>query len=119
VFQSSLGVSGLGLIIDGLRIPGVSGTMLMMALTFWLVALVALAPALDLWELPAKVLDAKRMAAVVRPRVVHPWLYLLLGSYFIQADLNEVWAAARKKNGHSSMEGASPDQNVQTNAPSR
>jgi hypothetical protein len=47
-----------------------------------------------LWGLPAKVLEAKQMAGVPNPQVPHPILYLLLGSYFLPADLNEVWQAA-------------------------
>ena len=46
------------------------------------------------WNLPAKVLEAKQMAGVPNPQVAHPILYLLLGSYFLPADLNEVWQAA-------------------------
>jgi len=47
-----------------------------------------------LWGLPAKVLEAKQMAGVPNAQVPHPILYLLLGSYFLPADLNEVWQAA-------------------------
>jgi hypothetical protein len=46
------------------------------------------------WNLPAKVLEAKQMAGVPNAQVAHPILYLLLGSYFLPADLNEVWQAA-------------------------
>jgi hypothetical protein len=46
------------------------------------------------WGLPAKVLEAKQMAGVPNPQVAHPILYLLLGSFFFPADLNEVWQAA-------------------------
>jgi hypothetical protein len=47
-----------------------------------------------LWNLPPKVLEAKQMAGVPNPQVPHPILYLLLGAYFLPADLNEVWQAA-------------------------
>lgn len=46
------------------------------------------------WNLPAKVLEAKQMAGVPNAQVAHPILYLLLGAYFLPADLNEVWQAA-------------------------
>jgi hypothetical protein len=47
-----------------------------------------------MWGLPAKMLEAKQMAGVPNPQVVHPILYLLLGPYFLPADLNEVFQAA-------------------------
>jgi hypothetical protein len=47
-----------------------------------------------LWGLPAKVLEAKQMAGVPNAQVPHPFLYLLLGAYFLPSDLNEVWQAA-------------------------
>jgi hypothetical protein len=47
-----------------------------------------------IWGLPAKVLEAKQMAGVPNAQVVHPILYLLLGTYFFPADLNEVFQAA-------------------------
>jgi len=46
------------------------------------------------WGLPAKVLEAKQMAGVPNAQVSHPILYLFLGSYFLPADLNEIWQAA-------------------------
>jgi hypothetical protein len=46
------------------------------------------------WNLPEKVLEAKQMAGVPNPQVVHPILYLLLNSYFLASDLNEIWQAA-------------------------
>ena len=49
---------------------------------------------IQMWGLPAKMLEAKQMAGVPNPSVSHPILYLLLGVYFIPADLNEVWQAA-------------------------
>jgi hypothetical protein len=66
-------------------------------LGFELAACAALGPTIEMWKLSAKMLDAKCMAAVATPRVVHPLLYLLLGNYFIQSDLNEVWAAVRSR----------------------
>ncbi len=47
-----------------------------------------------IWGLPAKVLEAKQMAGVPNASVPHPILYLLLGLYFLPADLNEVFQAA-------------------------
>lgn len=49
---------------------------------------------IELWKLPAKVLEAKHMAGVHNPQVVHPILYILLYPYFFTSDLNEVWQAA-------------------------
>ncbi|HEX6764875.1 MAG TPA: hypothetical protein VF103_05340, partial [Polyangiaceae bacterium] len=49
---------------------------------------------LEIWKLPAKVLEAKQMAGVPNAQVAHPILYLFLGLYFLPADLNEVWQAA-------------------------
>jgi hypothetical protein len=49
---------------------------------------------IEMWKLPAKVLEAKQMAGVANAQVPHPILYLLLGIYFLPADLNEVWQAA-------------------------
>jgi hypothetical protein len=49
---------------------------------------------LEIWKLPAKVLEAKQMAGVHNAEVAHPVLYLFLGLYFLPADLNEVWQAA-------------------------
>ena len=49
---------------------------------------------IEMWKLPEKVLEAKQMAGVPNPSVPHPVLYLLLGIYFLPADLNEVWKAA-------------------------
>lgn len=49
---------------------------------------------IELWKLPEKVLDAKRLAGIQNPSVPHPALYLLLWIYFLPADLNEVWKAA-------------------------
>ena len=49
---------------------------------------------LEMWKLPAKVLEAKYMAGVPNAQVVHPILYLLLGVYFLTVDLNETFEAA-------------------------
>jgi hypothetical protein len=49
---------------------------------------------MEIWKLPEKVLEAKRMAGVPNPTVPAPILYLLLWTYFLPADLNEVWTAA-------------------------
>jgi hypothetical protein len=46
------------------------------------------------WNLPEKVLEAKHMAGVPNPQVVHPVLYLLLWPYFFTTDLNEIFQAA-------------------------
>jgi hypothetical protein len=50
---------------------------------------------IEMWKLPEKVLEAKRMAGVANPEVPQPILYLLLGVYFLPNDLNEIWQAAR------------------------
>jgi hypothetical protein len=49
---------------------------------------------LEMLKLPAKVLEAKRMAGVPNAQEPNLILYLFLGIYFIPADLNEVWQAA-------------------------
>lgn len=49
---------------------------------------------IEMWKLPEKVLEAKRMAGVPNPEVPQPILYLLLGIYFLPNDLNEIWQAA-------------------------
>ncbi len=49
---------------------------------------------IEMWKLPEKVLEAKRLAGVPNPQVPNPILYLLLGLYFFPNDLNEVWQAA-------------------------
>lgn len=49
---------------------------------------------IELWKLPEKVLDAKRMAGIHNPQVVHPVSYLFLAIYFLPTDLNEIWQAA-------------------------
>jgi hypothetical protein len=49
---------------------------------------------LMIWNLPEKVLDAKRMAGIPNPQVVHPVLYLFLSPYFLTNDLNEIFQAS-------------------------
>ena len=49
-----------------------------------------------LFELPDKVLDAKRMAGVPNPEVQSGIMYLLFSFYFFPNDLNEIWQAASK-----------------------
>jgi len=52
---------------------------------------------IELWKLPEKVLDAKRMAGVPNPEVPHPILYFFLGLYFLPTDLNQIWQAAGRR----------------------
>jgi hypothetical protein len=54
---------------------------------------------LELLKLPAKVLEAKRMAGVPNAQEPNVILYLFLGIYFLPADLNEVWQAASARQG--------------------
>ncbi len=49
---------------------------------------------LELMKLSEKVTEAKKMAGCANPQAASPILYLLLGIYFLPADLNEVWQAA-------------------------
>jgi hypothetical protein len=49
---------------------------------------------IEMWKLPEKVLDAKRMAGIATPVVPHPALYLFFWIYFLPLDLNEIWNAA-------------------------
>lgn len=49
--------------------------------------------------LPDKVYDAKVMAGVPNAQKPNVILYLLLGIYFLPADLNEIWAAAKARGG--------------------
>jgi hypothetical protein len=49
---------------------------------------------IEMWKLPEKVLDAKRMAGIPNPQVVHPVGYLFLSLYFLPVDLNEIWQAS-------------------------
>ncbi len=52
-----------------------------------------------MWQLPEKVLEAKRMAGIQNPQVAHPITYLLLAGYFFTMDLNEVFEAAARQQG--------------------
>ncbi len=49
---------------------------------------------IELWKLNEKVLDAKRMAGIPNPQVVHPVLYLFFALFILPGDLNEIWQAA-------------------------
>lgn len=51
---------------------------------------------IELLKLPEKVIEAQRMAGIQNPQVAHPVLYLFFGLYFLAADLNEAWEAARR-----------------------
>ena len=50
---------------------------------------------LEMWKMPGRILDAKRMAGAANPSVAHPILYLLLSPYFMTADMNDLWQIAR------------------------
>jgi hypothetical protein len=50
---------------------------------------------IEMWKMPERILDAKRMAGAANPGVAHPILYLFLSPYFMPADLNDVWQIAR------------------------
>lgn len=58
---------------------------------------------LELFKLPAKVLEAKRMAGVPNAQEPNVILYLFLSFYFIPADLNEVWQAAAARQGMGAL----------------
>lgn len=60
---------------------------------------------LELWKLPAKIVDAKAMAGVPNPQAPHPVLYLLLGIYFLPVDLNEIFQTAAARQGGAPMTG--------------
>jgi hypothetical protein len=49
---------------------------------------------IQLWNLAPKILEAKQMAGVPNAQVSHPILYLLLWTYLLPNDLNEIWQAA-------------------------
>jgi len=49
---------------------------------------------IELWKLPEKILDAKRMAGVPNAQVGSPVLYLFFAIFFLPSDLNEIWQAA-------------------------
>jgi hypothetical protein len=52
---------------------------------------------IKMWQLPEKVLEAKRMAGIPNPQTVHPIGYIFLSPFFLSGDLNEIWAAARNR----------------------
>ncbi len=54
---------------------------------------------IEILKLPEKVAEAQRLAGIQNPQVAHPVLYLFFGMYFLPADLNETWAAARRNAG--------------------
>lgn len=54
---------------------------------------------IEMIKLPAKVLEAKRMAGVPNAQEPNVILYLLLGIYMLPADLNEIWQVASAKQG--------------------
>lgn len=58
---------------------------------------------LELIKLPAKVLEAKRMAGVPNAQEPNVILYFLLWIYFLPADLNEVWQAASARQGMGAL----------------
>ena len=55
---------------------------------------------LEMIKLPAKVLEAKRMAGVPNAQEPNVILYLFLGIYMLPADLNEIWQVASAKQGY-------------------
>jgi hypothetical protein len=58
---------------------------------------------LEMIKLPAKVLDAKRMAGVPNAQEPNAILYLLLWFYMLPADLNEVWQVASARQGYGAV----------------
>lgn len=58
---------------------------------------------LEMLKLPAKVLDAKRMAGVPNAQEPNVILYLFLGIYMLPADLNEIWQVASAKQGYGAL----------------
>jgi hypothetical protein len=58
---------------------------------------------LEMIKLPAKVLDAKRMAGVPNAQEPNVILYLLLGIYMLPADLNEIWQVASAKQTYGAL----------------
>ncbi|MCC6214561.1 MAG: zinc ribbon domain-containing protein [Polyangiaceae bacterium] len=51
------------------------------------------------WGLPEKVYEAKVMAGIPNPEKPNAIMYFLLSPYFLTNDLNEIWAAARARQG--------------------
>jgi len=58
---------------------------------------------LEVIKLPAKVLDAKRMAGVPNAQEPNVILYLFLWFYMLPADLNEIWQVASAKQGYGAL----------------
>jgi hypothetical protein len=58
---------------------------------------------LEMIKLPAKILDAKRMAGVPNAQEPNVILYLLLGIYMLPADLNEIWQVASARQGYGGL----------------
>jgi hypothetical protein len=58
---------------------------------------------LEMIKLPAKVLDAKRMAGVPNAQEPNVILYFLLGIYMLPADLNEIWQVASAKQTYGAL----------------
>lgn len=58
---------------------------------------------IELIKLPAKVLEAKRMAGVPNAQEPNVILYLFFWFYFMPADLNEVWQAAQARQGMGAL----------------
>lgn len=58
---------------------------------------------LEMVKLPAKVLDAKRMAGVPNAQEPNVILYLFLWFYMLPADLNEIWQIASAKHGYGAL----------------
>jgi hypothetical protein len=65
--------------------------------------LVPILQILEMIKLPAKVLDAKRMAGVPNAQEPNVILYLLLGIYMLPADLNEIWQVASAKQNYGAL----------------
>lgn len=59
---------------------------------------------LEMIKLPAKVLEAKRMAGVPNAQEPNVILYLFLGLYMLPADLNEIWQVASAKQSYGSLQ---------------
>jgi hypothetical protein len=58
---------------------------------------------LEILKLPAKVLDAKRMAGVPNAQEPNVILYLFLWFYMLPSDLNEIWQIASAKHGYGAL----------------
>jgi hypothetical protein len=58
---------------------------------------------LEVIKLPAKVLEAKRMAGVPNAQEPNVILYIFFSFYFLPVDLNEVWQAASARQGMGAL----------------